>query len=80
MPTYPVRIIPGEEGRVLVTFPDVPEAVVCAESEDAAMARAPQVLEAILCGYLSERRPIPYPSEICGAPTVGTALFEPLDF
>lgn len=70
MPSYPVRIVPGEQGRVLVTFPDVPEAVVCAESENEAMARAPEVLDLVLRGYRSERRPLPPPTDICGAPVV----------
>ncbi len=72
MPCYPVKITPGEEGRVLVTFPDVPEAVVCAESEEDAMRRAPAILGVILQGYRSERRPIPEPSEAQGAPVVAT--------
>lgn len=70
MPSYPVRIIPGEEGRVLVTFPDVPEAVVCADSETEAMARAPEVLDLVLRGYRSQRRPMPEATDISGAPVV----------
>ena len=77
MPSYPVRIDKGEEGRVLVTFPDVPEAVVCAESRDQAFAKAPEVLELVLRGYRSEHRPLPIPSETeDGAPCVASEDFD----
>ena len=75
MPSYPARIIPGEDGLVLVTFPDVPEAVVCADGEEAALERAPEVLDIVLGGYAAEERPIPEPSDICGAPMVSTHRF-----
>jgi antitoxin HicB len=75
MISYPVRLTPGEEGMVLVTFPDVPEAVACGRDEDEAIARAASVLELILGCYASEGRPIPQPSEICGAPAIVTHEF-----
>ena len=75
MPAYPARIIPGEDGLVLVTFPDVPEAVVCGEGEEAALERAPDVLDGVLSGYAAEARPIPEPSDINGAPVVSTHRF-----
>lgn len=70
MPAYPVRLTPAEEGMVLVTFPDVPEAVSCARGEEAAIERAGEVLEIILGCYESEGRPLPEPSVIEGAPKV----------
>ena len=76
MPSYPVRIDSGEEGRVLVTFPDVPEAVVCAESREEAFAKAPEVLELVLRGYRSEHRPLPIPSPIEDAPRVASEDFD----
>jgi antitoxin HicB len=75
MISYPVRMIPGEEGLVLITFPDVPEAVACGRSEEEAIARAQNVLELILGCYRSEGRAIPEPSDICGAPAVVTHQF-----
>lgn len=75
MPTYPARITPGEDGLVLVTFPDVPEAVVCAEGEAAALERASDILDIVLSGYEAEQRPIPEPSRLDDAPTVSTARF-----
>ena len=75
MLAYPARLIPEPEGRVMLVLPDVPEVVVVAESEDEAFERAPALLEAVLDGYVSEARPIPDPSDICGAPTIETRKF-----
>jgi antitoxin HicB len=75
MLNYPVRLTPGEKGLVLVTFPDLPEAVSCAEGEDEAIARAADILDIILASYRAEGRPIPLPSDIDGAPTVTSERF-----
>lgn len=72
---YPIRLTPGEDGRVLVTFPDVPEAVCCGANEAAAIERAGPILDIILTGYASEGRPIPRPSKIADAKTVSTERF-----
>ena len=77
MPSYPAKIRAGEDGLVLVTFPDVPEAVVCAEGERAALARAPEILDIVLSGYEAERRPIPEPSNIPDAPRVERRRIDP---
>ena len=77
MPSYPVRILPGEDGLVLVTFPDVPEAVVCAEGEQAALERAPEILDLVLLGYEAERRPIPRPSRMPEARHVERRQIDP---
>jgi antitoxin HicB len=77
MPSYPARIRPGEDGLVLVTFPDVPEAVVCAEGEAEALERAGEVLDIVLAGYEAERRPIPRPSQMEGAPRVRPRTLDP---
>jgi antitoxin HicB len=70
MPSYPARITAGEDGLVLVTFPDVPEAVVCGAGEEAALERASEVLDIVLAGYEAEHRPIPKPSRMTDAPRV----------
>jgi antitoxin HicB len=77
MPSYPARISPGEDGLVLVTFPDVPEAVICAEGEKAALERAPEILDIVLMGYEAERRPIPEPSRMPDAPHVRRRQVDP---
>ena len=77
MPSYPARITPGEDGLVLVTFPDVPEAVVCGAGEEAALEKASEVLDIVLAGYESEQRPIPEPSAIPDAPQVAPRRIDP---
>jgi antitoxin HicB len=75
MLSYPVHIMPGGEQAVVLTFPDVPEAVVVGRTEDDAFRGAPRVLEAILAAYVIEGRPIPAPSRAENAPTVCTRRF-----
>ena len=74
MPRYKAKITPGEEGLVLVTFPDVPEAVACGDGEDAALDRAAEVLRVVLDGYRSEHRPIPPPSDLGQDPSVSVSI------
>ena len=75
MITYPVRLIPGDGGCVTLVFPDLPGASVVGSDEDDAFEQAPQLLEKMLSGYVVDGRPIPAPSDICGAPTVTTRQF-----
>ena len=75
MLSYPVHVRPEGDQAVMLTFPDVPEAVVVGRSEDEAFRGAPKVLEAILTAYVVEGRPIPAPSRAPGAPTVCTRNF-----
>jgi predicted RNase H-like HicB family nuclease len=62
----------------MLSFHDVPEAVIVAAGEDDAFSRALPVLETVLGGYVLEGRSIPRPSEVCGAPTVRTDRFSTL--
>jgi len=75
MLSYPVRMVPADDGMVIVTFPDVPEARAVGASEEQALGEAPEVLEAALAAYVVEGRAIPSPSDICGAPMVATERF-----
>ncbi|HLL59846.1 MAG TPA: type II toxin-antitoxin system HicB family antitoxin [Allosphingosinicella sp.] len=75
MLSYPVRLIPEDNGYVMLTFHDVPEAVVVGESEDDAIERALPLLETVLGSYVVEGRSIPSPSDICGAPMITTDRF-----
>lgn len=60
---------------MLLTFPDVPEAAAVGISEDDAFEKALPVLESVLAAYVVEGRPIPTPSDICGAPMLATERF-----
>jgi antitoxin HicB len=60
---YPVRMLPDDNGTILVTFPDVPEAITFGENEQDALARAAEALEAALAGYIDKNVDIPRPSQ-----------------
>lgn len=76
MLAYPARLTPGSEGRVMLTLPDVPELVIVAGSEDEALRKAEPLLDTILEAYEQVGRPIPWPSDICGAPTIESRRFD----
>ncbi|PWK36695.1 type II toxin-antitoxin system HicB family antitoxin [Cupriavidus plantarum] len=60
---YPVTLTPDDNGTLLVTFKDVPEAITVGESEDDALTQALDALEAAFEVYFAEKRPIPMPSK-----------------
>lgn len=80
MLSYPARLIPTEEGTVLARIVDVPEAAAFGASEEEALTNVKPILERVLSSYCVDGRPIPAPSEICGAPTVTTDNFSILGF
>jgi antitoxin HicB len=63
---YPVHLERQADGSVLVTFPDVPEAVTDGTDPDEALREAQDALIAALGGYINARRPIPGPSSMKG--------------
>jgi antitoxin HicB len=73
--SYPARLVPTDDGLVIARFPDVPEASAVGKTEEEALAGAVDVLDAVLGGYVLDGRPIPAPSDICGAPQVETEKF-----
>lgn len=75
MISYPVRLIPTKEKMVRAMFPDVPEAVAEGETEEEAIRSAKFALESALGHRLHDRKPLPHPSDICGAPSVTTEKF-----
>ncbi len=62
MYSYPVHLAPDDNDTILLTFPDIPEAVTFGEDEDDALMRAVDALRAILAHRIDERRDIPAPS------------------
>lgn len=58
---YPVILTP-DEGTLLVTFPDVPEAITFGMTADEAMLLAVDALETGLSFYVDARKPLPEPS------------------
>ncbi len=60
---YPCRPTPDEGGRLVVTFPNVPEAITDGKDRSQALAIAEDALGTALAGYVHEKRDIPIPSE-----------------
>lgn len=63
--TYPARLQADEDGRVVVSFRDVPEALTDGTDHAEALAEAPDALAAALAGYVDDKRnprPLPKPS------------------
>lgn len=59
---YPVTLTP-DEGTVLVTFVDVPEAITFGADEDEALLNAMDALETGLSFYVDTRKLLPVPSK-----------------
>ena len=72
--SYPILLEADDNGTVLLTFPDVPEAVTFGEDRDEALAHAVDALEVALTAYIQDRRDIPSPSDAGGALTVSPGL------
>jgi antitoxin HicB len=63
MVRYPVVLEPDDNGTLMVTFPDFPEAQTFGEDRDDAMRHASDALATIVDGYIRSRRPLPKASE-----------------
>lgn len=63
MYAYPVKLTPDTNGTLLVTFPDVPEAISVGDDEADALAEGLDALEAAFEIYFAEKRLIPMPSK-----------------
>jgi antitoxin HicB len=74
---YPVILTP-DENTVLVTFPDVPEAITFGISVDEAMLHAVDALETGLSFYVDARKPLPEPSVRPDLPTVRPSVLDSL--
>jgi antitoxin HicB len=59
---YPLLIEPDDNGTLLVSFVDIPEAHTFADDEDEITTRATDCVLTALEGYMKDRRPIPAPS------------------
>lgn len=73
---YPVILTP-DDGTMLVTFPDVPEAITFGADTDEALLYAIDALETALSFYVDARKPLPVPSKAKrGQPTVRPSALE----
>jgi antitoxin HicB len=73
---YPVELVQDDNNTVLVTFPDVPEAITFGTDDDEALLRAVDALESALSGYVDARQPLPTPSPAAGRLTVRPSALE----
>lgn len=71
---YPVVLTPDDNDTVMVTFPDIPEAVTFGDDEDDALANAVDALETMIAAYIGDRQDVPAPSPAEGRPTVALTL------
>ena len=69
---YPVTLTP-DDGTVLVTFVDVPEAITFGADENEALLNAIDALETGLSFYVNSRKPLPF----AGQPTVNQKTVRP---
>lgn len=60
---YPCQLTPDEDGALVVTFPDVPEAITGGGDRGEALAMAEDALATALAGYVHEKWDIPAPSD-----------------
>lgn len=62
---YPCQLTHDEEdGGLVVTFPDVPEAITGGRDRSEALVMAEDALATALAGYVHEKWDIPAPSEV----------------
>ena len=65
---YPYTTEPESDGRLFISFPDIPEALTDAEARAEAQRRAEDVLVTALSFYTDAGRPLPAPSPARGRP------------
>lgn len=70
MAIYPVHLDPDDNGTILATFPDVPEAVTYGDDAADAANHAVGALTAMFSAYMDDRQRIPMPSPLKGRPGV----------
>jgi len=75
MSGYPLTVEPDDNGTLLVSFVDIPEAHTFANDEDEVSVRATDCMLTALEGYMKDRRPIPVPSH---EPNGRVAVLPPL--
>ena len=74
---YPVTLERDDNGTILVSFPDFPEAHTFGEDEADALVRAKDALATAIDAYIKDRRDIPLPSGVVARHKVTTpALVE----
>ena len=60
---YPCQLTPDEDGGLVATFPDVPEAIAGGRDRAEALTMAEDALATALAGYVHEKWDVPSPSD-----------------
>jgi antitoxin HicB len=68
MLAYPLILAPDDNGTVLVTIADIPEAATFGADEAEALKRAPDALETMLAARIADQEDLPLPSPAGGRP------------
>lgn len=63
---YPCDLVSDENESLVVTFPDVPEAITAGADRSEALDLAEDALATALAGYVHEKWDIPEPSQAAG--------------
>ncbi len=63
---YPVVLTADDNGTIMATFPDIPEAITFGADQAEALANASDALAAAIGGYIEDGRDIPEPSSSTG--------------
>jgi len=58
---YAVTLVPDDNNTVLVTVPDIPEAITFGEDREDALTRAIDAIETAVMGRIADREDIPAP-------------------
>ena len=58
---YAIKLAPDDDGSLLVTAPDIPEAVTFGADRADALARAVEAIETAIMGFMAAREDIPRP-------------------
>jgi antitoxin HicB len=61
---YPVVLTEDDNGTILATCPDLPEAATFGEDRDDALLRAVDAIETAIQGRIADREPVPLPSAV----------------
>ena len=62
--SYPARLVPDEEGRLVVHFPDLPDALTDGANEAEALSEASDCLSTALAARIANGEDIPPPSRL----------------
>ena len=64
---YPIKLEKDTNDTLLVTFPDIPEAVTFGDTREEALTNATDALENMIMAKMDDKEVIPMPSKVAGS-------------